>query len=117
MAAPPPPAPWRQRAAAHLAQAQHNHRLYRQLRAGGEFLDWAMTALFYTALHLIQACLIDMASDAFDYPRGHTGRDSYISRKLPSLLGDYNFLQTRCNEARYHPDKPRPTAADPDRYE
>jgi hypothetical protein len=109
MAAAPPPAPWKGSIPHHLAQTRHNFRLYQKLRDEGEFLDWAVTALFYTALHLIQACLIDIASDAFDYPRNHEQRDSFIRRKLSDLWLPYRSLQNQSNRARYHPDQPRPT--------
>jgi hypothetical protein len=109
MAAAPPPAPWKRNVPHHLAQARHNFRLYQKLRDEGEFLDWAVIALFYTALHLIQACLIDIAANAFDYPRSHEQRDAFIRRKLSEVWLSYNFLQNQSTRARYHPDQPKPT--------
>jgi hypothetical protein len=69
MAAAPPSPPWKRNIPHYLAQARHNLRLYQKLKDEGEFLDWAVTALFYTVLHLIQACLLDIAADALDYPK------------------------------------------------
>src|SRR5438876_11165739 len=109
MASAPPPAPWKQSIPPHLAQARHNFRLYQKLRDEGEFLDWAVTALFYTALHLIQACLIDISADAFDYPRSHEQRDAFIRRKLNDIWIPYHFLQNQSTRARYHPDQPQPS--------
>jgi hypothetical protein len=115
MAAAPPP--WKQYIPHHLAQARHNFRLYQKLKGEGEFLDWAVTALFYAALHLVQACLIDIASDAFDYPRSHEQRDSFIRRKLGDVWLPYNFLQNQSTRARYHPDQPKPSLDRLQQYE
>jgi hypothetical protein len=117
MAAASPPAPWKQNIPHHLAQARHNFRLYNKLKDDGEFLDWAVTVLFYAALHLIQACLLDIAADAFDYPKGHEQRDAYIRRKLSDIWLPYNFLQNQSTRARYHPDQSRPTARKLEQYE
>jgi hypothetical protein len=117
MATPPTPPPWKGNIPRHLAQARHNFRLYQKLGDEGEFLDWAVTALFYTALHLIQACLLDSAADAFDYPRSHEQRDAFIRRKLGEIWLPYSFLQNQSTRARYHPDQPRPTAGRLQQYE
>jgi hypothetical protein len=117
MASAPTPQPWKRQAPFHLEQARRNYRLYQQLKAGGDLLEWAMVALFYTALHLIQACLIDMANHAWDYPHNHQQRSNFVLKKLQPLLRDYEFLQTRCDDARYHPQKRRPTLAELEQYE
>jgi hypothetical protein len=95
MATAPPSPPWKQNIPHYLAQARHNFRLYQKLKDEGEFLDWAVTALFYTVLHLIQACLLDIAGDAFDYPTIHEQRDAFIRRKLSDIWLPYNFLQNQ----------------------
>ena len=38
----------------HIAQAEKNERLYDSL-LGTEFNDWAITGLFYAALHYVDA--------------------------------------------------------------
>src|SRR6266849_5769348 len=117
MATTSPPPPWKQNIPHHLAQARHNLRLYQKLKDEGEFLDWAVTALFCAALHLIQACLIDIAADAFDYPRSHEQRDAFIRRKLSEIWLPYNFLQNQSTRARYHPDQPKPNLRNLQQYE
>ncbi len=117
MAAAPPPPPWKQNIPHHLTQARHNLRLYHKRKDEGEFLDWAVSALFYTALHLIQACLLEIASDAFDFPKNHEQRDVFIRRKLSNVWLPYNFLQNQSTRARYHPDQPKPTALKLQQYE
>src|SRR5438552_14313605 len=109
--------PWKHHLPRRLTRARHNFRLYQKLRDEGEFLDWAVTALFYTALHLIQACLIDISADAFDYPRSHEQRDAFIRRKLNDVWLPYNVLQNLSNRARYHPDQPRLTVQKLRQYE
>jgi hypothetical protein len=68
-AAPLPPS--RPDALLHLAQARQNYELYQQLKQAGQHLDWAVTLLVYTALHLAEAYLAETASSAFDLPKGH----------------------------------------------
>jgi hypothetical protein len=117
MAAASPTPPWKQNIPVHLAQARHNLRLYHRLKDEGEFLDWAVTVLFYTALHLIQACLLEAAADAFDYPKSHEQRDAFIRRKLSEIWLPYNFIQNQSTRARYHPDQPKPTPLKLQQYE
>ena|SRR5437899_7371400 len=105
-ATPPPSKP---QALLHLAQARQNHDLYQQLKREGKHLDWAVTVLFYTALHLIQAYLVELAATGFDIPKDHEDRDRYVRRKLTPIFSDYSLLQTRSNWARYQPNKPKPT--------
>jgi hypothetical protein len=110
MATPAPPTPpSNPDALLHLAQARQNYQLYQELKRGGQHLDWAVTLLFYTALHLTEAYLVERASSAFDLPRGHEERSAAIRRALPQIHADYQFLRTRSTWARYHIHKPKPT--------
>lgn len=112
MAPPPPPTPPSKPAAlSHLAQARHNYHLYQELRTGGTHLDWAVTLLFYTVLHLAETYLAERASSAFDLPKGHEERSAAIGRHLPQIYDDYRFLQIRSTWARYDIDRPKPTPA------
>ncbi|HEV8574210.1 MAG TPA: hypothetical protein VGR43_05820 [Dehalococcoidia bacterium] len=104
------------RALAHLEQAQHNHGLFQHLRADGRYPDWAVTALFYAALHLVEAYLVE-TSTGFDGTRDHLQRDSQIGLKIPRVYRDYSYLQMRSQWARYRVDKPKPTPAELQRYE
>jgi hypothetical protein len=99
-------------AQAHLDQARENHRLYLDLMAADEHLDWALTLLFYTALQLAQAFFVERAATGFDVPRGHDQRTAAVSLKLPGIYTDYRTLMTRSEWARYeqsrHGDPSRP---------
>jgi hypothetical protein len=50
-------------------------------------------------------------------PKGHEERSVAISRHLPQIYGDYQFLRTRSTWARYHVQKPKPTAELIEQYE
>jgi hypothetical protein len=39
----------------HLEKARRNYVLYTQLAPSTEYRDWAITHLFYAAIHLVQA--------------------------------------------------------------
>ena len=46
----------RKDADARLAKSRANFEFYRELKESGTRLDWAATALFYSAVMLIDAC-------------------------------------------------------------
>src|SRR5690242_11659410 len=107
MSAPPPPLPLaRPEAAAHLVQARHDYALYQELKDRGQYLDWAVTALFYTALHLVEACLVE--KHRLGGEKIHKQRDSAIYAHLRPIYSQYDLLHTRSTWARYHPRKPKP---------
>ncbi|MBM4041274.1 MAG: hypothetical protein FJ290_22455 [Planctomycetes bacterium] len=81
----------------HLAQAKANKAFYEELLDRPEYHDWALTVLFYAALHYV---------DAFLYPSDppdHSTRNKLISRSptLRSLYRKYRRLQDRSQDARY----------------
>jgi hypothetical protein len=82
----------------HLERARHNYRLYQQLKDGGEFLDWALTLLFYTALHLVQAYACQHGPWE---PADHGQRRDYIRERLRRIFFDYRDLQDRSENMRY----------------
>ncbi len=66
---------------------------------------------------MIQTCLLDIAADAFDYPKSHEQRDAFIRRRLSEIWLPYSFLQNQSTRARYHPDQPKPTLLKLQQYE
>jgi hypothetical protein len=94
----PPPVVLNEDANDHLAQARRNYRLYLQLRAGGEFTEWALTVLFYTAVHLVQAYA---AQHGPWVPANHGERAEYIRERLGPVFHDYRDLQDRSEDVRY----------------
>lgn len=84
---------------AHLWQAAHNETLYSQLLTT-EFLDWAVTAIFYSALHYIDAYL---ATKDIHPSRHYKGRTPLVSREsnIKDIYGKYERLKNKSEAARY----------------
>ena len=68
-------------------------------RADGCCVDWAITMLFYSALHYIDAFLDGKGM----HPRNHTVRDDEIQNNgsIKAIYRDYRFLKHRSRAARY----------------
>jgi hypothetical protein len=62
--------------------------------------DWAVTTMFYSALHLVDAIL---AIDGI-HPRSHMRRDGYFPRyaRLRPIWIEYHDLEERSKDARYN---------------
>lgn len=90
--------PLNQAAQDHLGKARHNYRLYQHLHDDGEFLDWAITLMFYTALHLVQA-----HAELYGpwVPENHDDRRSYVREQLNRVYHDYRDLHDRGRDMRY----------------
>ena len=86
--------------AAHRRQAEHNRRFLHTFDlASADYLDWVVTVLFYTALHLIDSYLATHGH----HPKSHQERNKYIRRYpyLALIWPDYRFLEHRSRAARY----------------
>ena len=82
--------------AEHIDQAEQNEAATLVLESAGHF-DWAVTTLFYAALHFV---------DAFYYPGravGHRKRNAYVATDvdLVSIYLHYIELYVRSRDARY----------------
>jgi uncharacterized protein (UPF0332 family) len=85
-------------AAEHQSWAQRNKAFYNHIGGShSEWPDWAMSVLFYAAVHEIQAALVVSGSR----PRDHTERMAMLREKWPSLGTLYDTLFTRSKQARY----------------
>ena len=62
----------------HIAQAEKNEGLYDNL-VGTEFNDWAVTALFYAALHYIDAYIVSRTAAS---PPNHNSRNYLVDSTL-----------------------------------
>ena len=62
----------------HIAQAEKNERLYENL-LGTEFNDWAITGLFYAALHYVDAYIVMRTGTS---PSNHRARNRLVERTL-----------------------------------
>lgn len=87
--------------ATHQRQAAHNREtsVYLQ-RAGEAHLDWAVTVIFYTALHLIDQVLYYRAQLN---PRNHNQRHAAIANDpiLAVIYHHYRELEHQSRRARY----------------
>ena len=85
----------------HLNRATDNETLARSLDLDKPVcVDWAITILFYSALHYIDAYL----AGKLQHPPDHTARDSQVSSNasLADIYRDYRFLKDKSEEARYN---------------
>jgi hypothetical protein len=83
----------------HLDQFQHNDVASQVLARAGDNWDWAVTAMFYAALHLCQAYLIRAGLEANSH--GSRDRQMLASPQLRPILDQYRALRNDSQEARY----------------
>ncbi len=84
----------------HARQTQHNEEYLDTFDLGvTPYLDWAVTVMFYTALHYVEWYLATKNL----HPADHTIRDSYLqrTRDLKPIWPDYRRLKDRSEKARY----------------
>ncbi len=88
----------------HLAQAEKNERFYHSLDIRtSKFLDWAVTSLFYSALHYVDAYLAARVPPFGSHPDNHTARGLWIDRvaELSRIEAEYRWLRNYSESARY----------------
>jgi hypothetical protein len=86
---------------AHQQQVEHNRQTTTHLQqAGDKYLDWVVTLLFYTSLHLIDQVLYHIAQLN---PRNHFQRHAAIANtpELTSIYQDYRELEHQSRRSRY----------------
>lgn len=83
----------------HIAQAEKNERLCGIL-LGTEFNDWAVTALFYAALHYVDAYI---TSSTGANPSNHTARNYFVDSalSLTEIRQAYSDLYRLSRDVRY----------------
>jgi hypothetical protein len=95
----------------HLQQARRNEDLARKLGSKPlEAYDWAITVMFYSLLHFVDAFLLQHHNVI---PKGHTatrdrktgqripGRNDYVRQYLPQIYDAYKTLYDVSILARY----------------
>ncbi len=84
----------------HILQARHNEEFYRATDKN-VYSDWAMTAVYYAALHYIDALL---AQVGMIDPGGHDVRDQEVHTRaeLRPIARSYFRLKGRSRSARYY---------------
>ena len=86
----------------HIYQAERNERAARVLAeteaSEDRLTDWEVTALFYSALHYIDAFLDSMGGI---HPTNHTARNGLVASRTSFALS-YLKLYNRSLDARYN---------------
>ena len=85
----------------HLSKAKHDEEFVASLDlATTPYLDWAITALFYAALHYVEAYFATMKRHSPD----HRTRDSAVQRdsRIRGIYSDYSELKNYSINARYY---------------
>jgi hypothetical protein len=85
----------------HLAQARHNEAL--SIRCQERYPDWAITAMFYAALHLLEAHFAGTAGPgAPSHYVNHDERRVAVRTRVSSdAYRRYRFLEDSSRTARY----------------
>lgn len=84
----------------HLRKAQHNENFVASFNLDSTaYLDWAVTGIFYAALHYIESLLAIQNV----HPSTHTSRDHVFQKQqnLKPIYNQYRILKTRSENARY----------------
>jgi hypothetical protein len=86
----------------HLKQARHNSEFYDSIDKS-LFPDWAVTVLFYTALHYIDSFLAQIKPPPGIHPLKHQVRDNAVAlvAELKPIFANYSFLKNQSFNARY----------------
>jgi hypothetical protein len=92
----------------HRQQAADNEDFYRRVLGGASASrsDWAMTLIFYTAVHDVQALIVRKNWLVRDHgqlqlPETHGQRLMALHRYCPQVEADYRTLKTWSEGARY----------------
>jgi len=84
----------------HLKKARGNERFAKSLALTEQpWIDWALTAMFYAAMHYIEAYLATKGQ----HPKSHMTRDGFVGREsnLRRVFIDYQELKMYGLNARY----------------
>jgi hypothetical protein len=78
--------------------------LFRSLLKHPEYGDWALTALFYSAVKLVDAYTIERGEGL---PEDHDRRRRFVLRWLPPRIWEkYRNLEDASRQTRYHCHRP-----------
>jgi len=82
----------------HRLQAEQNERIAKGLvLLSPQLMDWAVTACFYTAVHLIDCYLSRFGI----HPRTHIEREGWIQRRFFPIRRNYWRLKRYSLRSRY----------------
>ena len=83
----------------HRSKAENNEFFTSEL--DNPFWDWAVTGIFYSALHYVEAYFANQAPPV--HPATHQMRDNYVyvDKQLRPIYVDYRQLEDESRDARY----------------
>ena len=81
----------------HVRQSEHNHDIWEYLSKNPRCVDWEITTLFYSALHVIDEYL----SSKGMRPRRHFDRNTMVQEEIEPIADAYVKLYSLCIKARY----------------
>ena len=84
----------------HLAKADHGATVAASLMAEPASVEWAITVLFYRAVHVVEAWF---ALSGIHH-QSHQARTRAVDRQLPEIAADYGDLLEASRTARYERD-------------
>ena len=81
-------------------QSKHNKKFSSDIlhKFKSEYRDWAITALFYSALHLVNEYSLQHKTTLLI---NHSDRKTFIKNALPSIYGEYQKLFILSQHSRY----------------
>lgn len=84
----------------HLAVAKRNEEFAQLLAEKTRYIDWAVTILYYSALHYVDAVL----AVSQIHPANHSDRHTAIGRNdsLKRVYAEYRTLEAASRNARYY---------------
>ena len=88
----------------HISRAQNNEQFYSSFNLSTTpFIDWAVTALFYSSLHYLDAYFATYPAGGM-HPHSHAARDFHVARDsfTKNLYSSYRELKDRSEDARYN---------------
>ena len=87
----------------HIQVAKENYERYQRLLQNNLDIDWALIALFYCAVHLVQAHAAMYAPriPGERVPVDHKTRNHYAANRLPEIFDAYALLKNVSEDARY----------------
>jgi hypothetical protein len=85
----------------HLQQAEKNEQLATYLE-GTSYLDWQCTAIFYAAVHYVQAYFMSRKPPTRSDNHAERGTLIQLDNQIAKIYDDYNGLQDSSEAARYY---------------
>jgi hypothetical protein len=91
---------------AHIQRAESNESFFQSFNLSStSYLDWAVTSLFYSALHYIDAGLHEHRPRSHPsgiHPQSHEEHTPAVRSNFPSIYRSYRELKERSEDARYY---------------